>query len=79
MVNVVEIEKKKPLQPEDMHFQCQANSLENTSTYLFFFFSKSFIIVPYKRSEISKPLIVMSIQWRTSSRTDFGGTLHRAG
>lgn len=37
MVNVVEIGKKKPLQPEDMHFQCQANSLENTSAYFFFF------------------------------------------
>lgn len=52
MVSVVEIGKKKPIQPEDIHFQCQANSLENMSAY--FYFSNSFIIVPYKRSEISK-------------------------
>lgn len=76
MVSVVEIGKKKLIQPEDICFQCQANSLKNMSAY--FYFSNTFIIVLYKRSEIRKPLIVMSIQWQTSSRTDLGSTLHRA-
>lgn len=45
----------------------------------YFYFSNTFIIVPHKRLEIRKVVIVMSIQWQTSSRTDFGSTLHRAG
>jgi len=70
-------ERKKPIQLKDITFQCQANGLKNTSAC--FPFSKAFIIIPHKRSDIRKPLIVMPIQQQISSVTDFAGTLRRTG
>lgn len=48
------------IQPKDITFQCQANGLKNISAY--FYFSETFIIIPYKRSEIRRPLDVISLQ-----------------
>lgn len=43
----------------------------------YFYFSKAFIIILCKRSEIRKTVTVRSIQYQISSETDFANTLHR--
>lgn len=67
--------EKIPIQLKDITFQCQENGLKNMSAY--FYFSKAFIIILCKRSEIRKTLTMSSIQYQICSVTDFVNTLHR--